>query len=101
MLCIVSSLTTTSRVPTVHTLLAQGIESIYGKEEELLTLRQALNHAFIALLEPSKPKTFQEAMQHPNADLWYQAAVKEMKAPIKNGTWELVKLLPSCKAIAS
>jgi hypothetical protein len=82
-------------------LLAQGIESIYGEEEELLTLWQALNHAFVASSEPSKPKTFWEAMQRPDADLWYQAAVKEMEAHIKNGTWELVKLPPSCKAIGS
>jgi hypothetical protein len=82
-------------------LLAQGIESIYGEEEELLTLRQALNHAFVASSEPSEPKTFREAMQRPNADLWYQAAVKEMEAHIENGTWELVKLLPGRKAIGS
>jgi hypothetical protein len=82
-------------------LLAQGIELIYGKEEELLTLQQALNHAFVASLEPSEPKTFREAMQCPDADLWYQAAVKEMEAHIKNGTWELVKLLPSHKPIGS
>jgi hypothetical protein len=82
-------------------LLVQGIESIYGKEEELLTLWQALNHTFIASSEPSKPKTFQEVMQRPKADLGYQAAVKEMEAHIENGTWELVKLLPSRKAIGS
>jgi hypothetical protein len=40
-------------------------------------------------------------MQRPNADLWYQAAVKEMEAHIENGTWELVKLPPGCKAIGS
>jgi hypothetical protein len=40
-------------------------------------------------------------MQRPDADLWYQAAVKEMGAYIENGTWELVKLLPGCKAIGS
>jgi hypothetical protein len=82
-------------------LLAQGIELIYGKEEELLTLQQALNHAFVTSLEPSQPKTFQEAMQRPNADLWYQAAVKEMGVHIKNSTWELVKLPPSHNAIGS
>jgi hypothetical protein len=82
-------------------LLAQGIELIYGEEKELLTLWQALNHAFVASSEPSEPKTFREAMQRPNADLWYQAAVKEMEAHIENGTWELVKLPPGRKAIGS
>jgi hypothetical protein len=82
-------------------LLVQGIEWIYGEEEELLTLRQALDHAFVTSSEPSEPKTFREAMQRPDVDLWYQAAVKEMEAHIKNGTWELVKLPPSCKAIGS
>jgi hypothetical protein len=40
-------------------------------------------------------------MQRPDADLWYQAAVKEMEVHIENGTWELVKLPPGCKAIGS
>jgi hypothetical protein len=40
-------------------------------------------------------------MQHPDADLWYQAAVKEMEVHIKNGTWELIKLPPGRKVIGS
>jgi hypothetical protein len=60
---------------------------------------EALKHAFVASTDASEPKLFWEAMQCPDANLWYEAAVKEMQAHIENGTWELVKLLPGRKAI--
>lgn len=86
-----------------RTLLAQGIGGVYrndsGPVDNYLTLPDAFEHAFVASAEPNKPKTFQEAMQHPDANLWYQAAVKEMEVHIENGTWEIVKLPPGCKAI--
>jgi hypothetical protein len=40
-------------------------------------------------------------MKHPDADVSYQAVVKEMKAHMDNGTWELVQLPPRRKAIGS
>jgi hypothetical protein len=44
---------------------------------------------------------FREAMKRPDADMWHQAAVKEMEAHMENGTWELVQLPPGCTAIGS
>jgi hypothetical protein len=48
----------------------------------------ALEHAFVAGTDTSEPKSFWEAMQRPDANLWYKAAVKEMQAHIENGTVE-------------
>jgi hypothetical protein len=82
-------------------LLAQGLEAIYGDSDKFIPYHEALKHAFVAGMDASKPKSFREAMQRPDANLWYEAAVKEMQAHIENGTWELVKLPPGRKAIGS
>jgi hypothetical protein len=85
----------------MQALLAQGIESVYGEDNKHLSLPQALKRAFAARSDESEPRTLRDALKRPDADLWYQAAVKEMEAHIENGTWELVKLPPGCKAIGS
>jgi hypothetical protein len=82
-------------------LLAQGLEAIYGDSNEFIPYHDALEHAFVAGTDASEPKLFREAMQRPDANLWYEAAVKEMQAHIETGTWELVKLPPGRKAIGS
>jgi hypothetical protein len=82
-------------------LLAQGLEAVYGDSDKFKPYHEALEHAFVASTDTSKPKLFWEAMQCPDANLWYKAAVKEMQAHIENGTWELVKLPPGRKAIGS
>jgi hypothetical protein len=82
-------------------LLAQGLEAIYGDSDEFIPHHEALEHTFVAGTDASKPKSFREAMQRPDTNLWYKAAVKEMQAHIENGTWELVKLPPGRKAIGS
>jgi transposase InsO family protein len=85
----------------MQALLAQGIESVYGKDNKHLLLPQALEHVFAACSDKSEPRTLRDALKRPDANLWYQAAVKEMEAHIENGTWELVKLPPGRKAIGS
>jgi hypothetical protein len=82
-------------------LIAQGLEAIYGNSDKFIPYHEALEHAFVAGTDASEPKSFREAMQRPDANLWYEAAVKEMQAHIENGTWELVKLPPGRKAIGS
>jgi hypothetical protein len=77
-------------------LLAQGLEAVYSNSNEFIPYHEALEHAFMAGTDASKPKSFCKAMQRPDANLWYKAAVKEMQAHIENGTWELVKLPPGC-----
>jgi hypothetical protein len=85
----------------MQVLLAQSIESVYSEDDEHLSLPQALKRTFAACSDESEPRTLQDALKCPDANLWYQAAVKEMKAHIKNSSWELIKLPPGCKAIGS
>jgi hypothetical protein len=80
-------------------LLAQGLKAIYSNSDKFIPYHNTLEHAFVAGTDTSKPKLFCKAMQHPDANLWYKAAVREMQAHIENGTWELVKLPPGSKAI--
>jgi hypothetical protein len=82
-------------------LLVQGLEAIYSNSDEFIPYHKALEHAFVAGTDASKPKLFCKTMQRLDANLWYKAAVKEMQAHIKNGTWELIKLPPGRKAIDS
>jgi hypothetical protein len=85
----------------MRALLAQGIKSVYGEDDEHLSLPQALERAFAARSDESEPRTLRDVLKRPDANLWYQAAVKEMEAHIENGTWELVKLPPGRKVIGS
>jgi hypothetical protein len=97
----------------IRALLAHGLRSVYDllatdDEYELCEFNGALEHAFFAVssalaahgTQPA-PKTFREAMKRSDADMCYQAAVKEMEAHMENGTWELVQLPPRRKAIGS
>jgi hypothetical protein len=85
----------------MQVLLAQGIESVYSEDDEHLSLLQALERAFAARSGKSEPRTLQDALKRPDANLLDQVAVEEMEANIENGTWELIKLPPGCKATSS
>jgi hypothetical protein len=67
-------------------LLVQGLEAIYGNSNKFIPYHEALKHTFVAGTDASKPKSFCKAMQHPDANLWYKATVKEMQAHIENST---------------
>jgi hypothetical protein len=82
-------------------LLAQGLQAIYSDFNKFIPYHNALKHAFVAGTDASKPKLFCKAMQRPDANLWYKAAVKEIQVHIENSTWELVKLPPGRKTIGS
>jgi hypothetical protein len=60
-------------------LLAQGLEAIYSNSNKFILYYESLEHTFVASTDTSKPKLFCKAMQHPDANLWYKAAVKEMQ----------------------
>jgi len=47
------------------------------------------------------PASFTEAMRSEDSDQWSEACQYEMDALAKNGTWELVDLLPSHRAVKS
>jgi hypothetical protein len=91
----------------VRMLLAQGLRSIYGDDNEHIKLPKAMEHVFRAAIDakaaPSNAerKSYRKAMHHPDSELWHQAMVREREAHFKNSTWELVKLPPGRKAIGS
>ncbi|KAL0793897.1 hypothetical protein Bca101_065274 [Brassica carinata] len=47
----------------------------------------------------SEPRSYQEAMEDPDSDLWTQAADEEMESLRKNGTWVLVDRVKGHKPI--
>ena len=49
----------------------------------------------------SEPRTYRQSQSLPDAKEWRDAAEDELRAHTENGTWEIVKLPPSQKAIGS
>ena len=47
------------------------------------------------------PALYSEVMRSDNSDQWSEVCQYEMDALAKNGTWELVDLLPNCWAVKS
>jgi transposase InsO family protein len=69
---------------------------------ELLDLRSAFERAFAAVgRTQADPQTLKEALSRPDAEEWIAACEKEMDSLLENGTWELVRLPPGKKAVAS
>ena len=52
-------------------------------------------------LTGNEPNSYAEAMAGPDAQRWHEAALEELNAQLKNGTWSLEKLPPGKKAIGS
>ena len=48
-----------------------------------------------------EPRSLAEALKRPDASLWVKAALAEIEAHLKNGTWELAQLPPGRRAIGS
>jgi hypothetical protein len=91
----------------VRALLAQGLRSFYGDDDEYIELPEAMEHAFHVAIDakavPSdaEPKLYRDTLRCLDSELWHQAMVREMEAHLENGTWKLVKLPHGRKAIRS
>ena len=57
-----------------------------------------INVAYCLLTEDGEPSTFHEALESSDVTLWMTAMKKEIEAPHKNKTWELVPLPHGRKA---
>ncbi|KAG8857839.1 hypothetical protein FRB96_005558 [Tulasnella sp. 330] len=70
-----------------------------------LTAEQAMDfcieQAHKVAADSTEPRSYREAMKRDDKEKWQEAAEKEMKAHMENGTWELVKLPGDRKAIGS
>ena len=67
-----------------------------------LSLEDAFEYALASKLQNSKssePTQWKNIKEHPDAHLWYAAALEEFNALLENGTFEPIKLPPNCKAI--
>src|SRR6201999_1473797 len=72
---------------------------LLASECAYLTMPEALEVAYKASAHDDSPKSYAEAMAHPDAQNHHDAAVKEIQALLDNGTWELSSLPPGHKAI--
>jgi reverse transcriptase-like protein len=68
-------------------------------------VRQLVLAELLAIAAPAAvghdPVSYKEAMEAANAEEWAAACQYKIDALSKNDTWELVDLLPGCKAIKS
>jgi hypothetical protein len=63
--------------------------------------KQCVEYALKLAMDNTDPKSYWEAMTRPDAQKWKEAAQAEMQAPVKNGTWDFVKLPSDRKAVGS
>lgn len=56
---------------------------------------------YTSSLTGNEPNSYAEALTGPDAQRWHEAALEELNAQLKNGTWVLEKLPPGKKAIGS
>ena len=86
--------------PEQSTSESESDESeLLASECAYLTIPEALEVAFKASAHDDSPKSYAEAMTCPDAQYHHDAALKEIKALLDNGTWELASLPPGHKAI--
>ena len=71
---------------------------IYVPEDDA---NDELAYGIVADQNDNLPETFIEAMMRPDGPKWWKATDQEFKLLLENGTWELVELPPSQKAIGS
>jgi hypothetical protein len=62
-------------------------------------VQAGLTAVYKAEVRNTEPRSFQEALCHPNAALWFKAASEEIDAHHSNSTWESVQLSARCHAI--
>ncbi|KZT21211.1 hypothetical protein NEOLEDRAFT_1223867, partial [Neolentinus lepideus HHB14362 ss-1] len=92
--------------------MSAGMDFVFaGQTVEYWSWEDALDYAFESVVQTafkgeehtSEPRTFREAMQHPEEERqqWLKAAQDEIQSLVENGTFELVECPPGRKAIGS
>ncbi len=83
-----------------QSIMSQGLDFVYSSDTDM-DIATALEYAFNTRTSslPDEPRTFSEAMNRPDADLWYKAATDEIQSHLENGTWVLTQLPKGHKAI--
>lgn len=62
-------------------------------EVAYLTMREGLEEAYKVGTHNDEPRTYVQAMRHPQAQKYHDAACEEIQSLLDNGTWELAMLL--------
>lgn len=83
---------------THHSAFTVGVEYLFTKDEEL-TLPEAFAHSLTA--KDTEPQSYCQAMAHPDAAKYHQAACEEIESLINNKTFDLVQLPTGERAIGS
>jgi hypothetical protein len=84
-----SHITTSAADESSENELAAMYES--SDDQHSVGLVQAsLATVYKTKVHSTEPRLFQEAMYHPDADLWFKAALEEIDAHHSNGIWESV-----------
>ena len=69
------------------------------QRDAVLFSSQGKEHAFFS--PQGDPRSFREALQRADAAEWTDAALEELAAHLRNGTWTVVDLPPGKVAIGS
>lgn len=68
--------------------------------DEYGELTNLADHCAFSMMDTYEPRTFQEAMESPNAQKWWDASQAEYNSLIENETWELVPLPEGRKKVS-
>jgi hypothetical protein len=86
----------------IATAVEDGIDFLASDFLQLDNVFQcAFECVFKAAAHSNEPCSYKETMCHPDSQQWHQAAVEEIEAHLRNGTWTLVQLPSDRKAIGS
>ena len=80
--------------------LAEDTGHTESTEVDIIPIFMAMDYT-LATAGTVEPRTLAEAMTHPDAAKWLEAAYTELQAHVMNGTWELAQLPPSKHTISS
>ena len=80
--------------------LAKDAGHIKDAEVDIVPIFAAMDYTLMTV-GTTEPRTLAEAMAHPDAAKWLEAAYAELQAHVTNGTWELAQLPPGKCAISS
>ena len=71
--------------------LAEDAGHTESTEVDIVPVFTAMDYT-LAAARTAELRTLAEAMTHPNATKWLEAAYAELQAHVMNGTWELAQL---------
>ncbi|GAA0145542.1 transmembrane signal receptor [Lithospermum erythrorhizon] len=86
-----------------ETMDSQGkeVEEEEPRRSKRARVEKSFSSDFVTYMLESEPRTYQEAVSSTDGPLCKEAIRSEVNSILQNDTWELVDLLPGCKALKS